>query len=146
MSRDALEIVLRIRRVAVDEAKRGLAVALAAEGVAQRQATAAEDMIASESDNAADVNQGDASVEAFAAWLPVGRAKAKAARSALEAAGADVVLQRAALTAARAAAEAAEALLDRRRAARLLAEAAKALAVADEVGARASARNALETD
>ncbi len=67
---DPLDTVLRLRRVSVDDAKRGLAAAIRAEGDAQAVADAAEALIGAEAAAAADVAAPDAAVAAFAAWLP----------------------------------------------------------------------------
>ena len=132
---DPLETVLRIRRVTVDDAKRALAALLRAVDAAQAHADAAERLILAEGELAVDT-EGDGAVEAFAAWLPVGRAAAAAARAAHERLQADVARARAALTAARAAAEAAESLLARRAAERAVAEGRRVQAAMDEVAAQ----------
>ena len=67
---DALQTVMRIRKLAVDEAKRALAESLNVEDQARRVADAAEAQIGIEGQIAADLETGDGAVEAFAAWLP----------------------------------------------------------------------------
>ena len=134
--RDALDVVLRIRRITVDDAKRELAALLQAEDAAQAKAELAEARIAQEGHAAASLAGGDAVVEAYAAWLPVGRAYAVAARAACDKIRCDVSVARAALAAARAAAEAAQQLLADRAAERALEAERRSQAAMDEVAAR----------
>ena len=133
---DPLATVLRIRRVTVDEARRHLAAALDAEEVAHANADAAEAAIGAEGEIAADLMADDSAVEAYAAWLPVGRARADAARAACERARSDVATARAAVTVARAAAESADKLLERRQAVIAMEGARRAQADMDEVAGR----------
>jgi flagellar biosynthesis chaperone FliJ len=114
MARDPLESVLRIRRMTVDDARRALAQSLRHEEVARHRAEAAEALIYREGEIAADLSVGDGAVEAYAAWLPTGRALLQVARAAHEQCSSDVAIARAALTIARAASEAASNLLARR--------------------------------
>lgn len=139
MPRDPLEAVLRIRRMAVDTARRHLAEALTIEETARRHAEAAEARIVSEGQAAADIATGDSAVEAFAAWLPVGRAEAQTARVAHDKAVTDVNMARAAVTVARAAAEAAADLQLRRKADQALLAERRAQNALDEVASRAGA-------
>ena len=133
---DPLAIVLRIRRVTVDDAKRHLGHALRAADRALRDAEAAEAAITQEGEAAADLGAGDGAVEAYAAWLPVGRGNARAARESYERAQSEVAKARAALTVARAATEAAETLLENRRAEAATHAARHAQAETDEVASR----------
>ncbi len=133
---DPLSIVLRIRRVTVDEARRQVAAALMAQDIAEAVAEAADAAIGAEGEIAADLMADDSAVEAYAAWLPRGRARAEAARLACERAGSEVATARAALTVARAAAESADKLLERRRAAVAQDAARRAQADMDEVASR----------
>jgi flagellar export protein FliJ len=137
---DPLDTVLRIRRVTVDDAKRDLAALLRAEEAAQTKAEATEALIAQEAAAATDLRAGDDAVESYAAWLPVGRANAAAARAAHEDACAAVSQARAALTVARASAESAQQLLDKRAEHRRAEMARKDQAVLDEIASRS--RNA----
>jgi hypothetical protein len=114
MARDPLESVLRIRRMAIDDARRALARNLQEEEIARRRAEAAEALIYREGEIAADLSVGDGAVEAYAAWLPTGRALLQVARIAHEQCSSDVAIARATLTIARAASEAASNLLARR--------------------------------
>ncbi len=137
--RDALDVVLRIRRVTEDDAKRGLAALLQAEEAARAKADDAEARIAQEGAAAASLAGGDEVVEAYANWLPVGRAFAAAARANCEKIRCDVSVARAALAAARAAAEAAAELLADRAAERAQAAERRSQAAMDEVAARRAA-------
>ena len=69
MTHDPLESLLRLRRLAVDEARRGLADCLRVESLAAHAVAAIESAIDHETDVATDLASGDAVVEAFAAWL-----------------------------------------------------------------------------
>ena len=111
---DPIDAILRIRRLTVDDARRGLAALLQAEGAANSRLKAAEALVIEEAEIAADLAGGDDRVEAFAAWLPVGRARTAAARADVEQLQLEVARGRAALVSARAAAESAENLLTRR--------------------------------
>ncbi|WP_158743957.1 hypothetical protein [Acidisphaera sp. L21] len=133
---DALDTVLRIRRVTVDDAKRDLAAMLRIEEDAQLKAEATEALIAQEAAAATDLRAGDDAVEAYAVWLPVGRANAAAARAAHENACSAVAMARAALTIARAAAESAQQLLEKRSKERQLEQGRKIQAAMDEIASR----------
>ncbi len=113
MSRDPLPALLRVRRMALDEARHRLAATLQAEADAEADALAAERAILTEADAARALTADDGVVETFAAWLPGARRRAEAARAAQEAAQAETSLARAGLQLARAAVEAAEALQSR---------------------------------
>ena len=133
---DPLDTVLRLRRVTVDDARRELTALLQAEDRARSSADLAEALIAQEGEAAASLAAGDDAVEAYAAWLPVGRAHALATRAAQEQARCDVSVARAALAAARAAAECAQELLARRAAERARDADRRSQAVMDEVATR----------
>jgi flagellar biosynthesis chaperone FliJ len=135
---DPLDAVLRMRRVTVDDAKRELASLLRAEELAQSKADALEAVIGQEAAAAADLAAGDDIVEAYAAWLPVGRANLAAARAAHEQIRCEIAMARAALTVARAAAESAQQLLTKRAAERALDANRRSQAVIDEDALRRS--------
>jgi hypothetical protein len=137
MSRDPLDAVLRIRRMAVDAARRHLADSLTIEEAARKRVAAAEARIESEAAVAADLATGDSAVEAFAAWLPVGRAIVGAAQAEHEKALTDVNMARAAVTVARASAAAAADLQSRRAADRAALAERRAQNAMDEVASRA---------
>jgi len=111
MTQDPLESLLRLRRLAVDEARRGLADCLRAESQAAEALAALEAAIERETDVAADLSAGDAEVEAFAAWLRRMRPKQQAAHAAEAEAEAATAQGRAILAAARAAVSAVEDML-----------------------------------
>jgi flagellar export protein FliJ len=116
---DPLESLLRLRRLAVDEARRGLADCLRVESQAAQSVAAIEAAIAHETDVATDLASGDAEVEAFAAWLRRIRPKQLAAHAAEAEAAAATTQGRAVLAAARAAVRAVEEMLEQHAAARL---------------------------
>jgi flagellar biosynthesis chaperone FliJ len=113
MARDPLATLARLRKLAVNEAKRDLAEALAAEDAALARATAAEAALTDEAETADPA--------AYAAWLPRGLAEARAEAAKAEAAARAAERQRLLLAEARAAERAVELLADKR-----AAEAAKA--------------------
>ncbi len=111
MPRDPLQTVLRLRRIANDEARRAVSDAVAQETVAQRVADMVEDEIARETALACKLEADDAAVETFGAWLTCARQRAEATRDAAERAEAETARARAALNLTRAGLEAAEALV-----------------------------------
>jgi flagellar export protein FliJ len=102
MARDPLVTLARLRRLAVDEARRALAARLEDEADADRAAAYLQELIAQETEAASRLSGGDAVVEAFGRWLAGARRQVVAARAAQERARIDVVQARAALGAARA--------------------------------------------
>ncbi len=139
---DPLDTVLRIRRMALDDAGRTLAACLHTEDDARQAAEAAEAAeaaIGAEGEMAADLSAGDGAVEAFARWLPVGRARVAAAQSREDTAVAETARARAGVTVARATMKAALALSERRAAERNLLAERRAQAVLDEIGSRPQA-------
>lgn len=123
MSRDPLATLIRVRRLACDDAQRQLVSAIAAEARAQELAHTVERAIARETQAASDCGSSDAMVEAFGAWLPGARRQLQDARRALLSTQAEAVRARAELTASRTALESVEALHGQRhQAARLAAE------------------------
>jgi flagellar export protein FliJ len=135
MKRRALQTVLRLRHLAVDEAKRALAEKLAAETDADAMEHMAQTAIRREADAASALDAGDGAVEAFAAWLPHGRAALEQARRRRNEAEMAVTQARAALKVARADEAAVERLLATQDAARA-AEAARRDQAAQDEAAR----------
>lgn len=86
----------------VEEARVELALALAAEGVANRVAAEAQSDIDRQIVAAVSLSATDADAEMFGAWLPAARRRAAAASTAAEVAGAETGRCRAVLAAARA--------------------------------------------
>jgi hypothetical protein len=78
MTHDPLEALLRLRLIAVDEARRGLAECLRSESEAAAAVAAIEAAIERETEVATSLAAGDAEVEAFAAWLRRIRPKQRA--------------------------------------------------------------------
>jgi flagellar biosynthesis chaperone FliJ len=108
MARDPLATLARLRRLAVSEAKRDLAQALAAEDAALTRAAAAEAALTGEAETAEP--------GAYAAWLPRGIAEARAEAAKAEAALRATERQRLSLAEARAAERAVEMLAAKREA------------------------------
>ena len=111
MPHDPLDAVLRLRQTAVDEARRCLAVSLAAATTAADAARTAEQAIEQEAELASDPDGEDSLVEAFAAWLPAGRHHAAQAHALHERYEAEVSRYRAGLAACRTALETIESLI-----------------------------------
>jgi flagellar export protein FliJ len=119
MTRDPLESLLRLRRLTVDQARRGLAECLRAESEAAQSVASIEASIARETDVATNLASDDVQVEAYAAWLRRIRPKQQAAHAAQAQAEAATSGGRAVLAAARAAVRAAEKMLEEHAAVRL---------------------------
>jgi flagellar export protein FliJ len=133
---DTLETLLRLRHQAVDASRRALAAALATEATAETELNARRMAIETEADLASSVLTGDEAVEAYAAWLPRGRAALARAEAAHGAANAVVAQCRAALTHARANARTAEELLAQRKEAARMASERRDQAALDEAALR----------
>jgi flagellar export protein FliJ len=118
MTRDPLESLMRLRRLAVDQARRGLADCLRIEEETMHAVAIIEAAIERETEAASDLAADDADVEAFAAWLRRIRPKQHAAHLAEDEAEAETAQARVVLAAARTAVEAAEEMLAKHDAAR----------------------------
>ena len=101
-----LDVMARMRRLVVEEARQKLALCLQAEGRSEAVAREAAEALMRERELASALDADDVAVEAYIAWLPQGTARLAAAREALDRAEAASGQARAALAAARAAAEA----------------------------------------
>jgi hypothetical protein len=110
-----LNTVSRLRRFAVDEARQTLAACLHAEAIAAEAEKSAEAAMRREGAAAACLSADDATVEAFAAWLPRGRQALGVARERHERASAATFVARAKMAAALTAA----AVIDRLRQTRM---------------------------
>lgn len=123
MTPATLATLCRVRRAALDAATRALAEAEAALDRAETASHAAHRRLEAERAAATDLAASDAMVEAYAAWLPRGRAAVTEAEIARARAMEETVLARHRLAAARIAMEAADTLAEQQRArARALAE------------------------
>jgi flagellar biosynthesis chaperone FliJ len=136
VARNPLDVLLRLRDAAQDEAKRAFAARLAEEAVAQRLMEEAEARMTREREIATDPNLGDGAVEAYIAWLPTGRRQAQAAQAAYERAMENVTLARAALSVAHATAEAMTTLLQQQIEAAADLTARQTQTALDEIAAR----------
>ena len=115
MARDPLETLIKLRKLACDEAQRNLVEALALEHRAEQMCHRVERTIAQEAEAATDVNGSDAVVEAFAAWLPGARKQLASARQVLQDRQVETMRSRAELTACRTALETVETLQKERK-------------------------------
>lgn len=115
MTRDPLITLIKVRRLASDEAQRHLVNALNEESRAERIVQETERVMAQEMETASDPNSSDAVVEAFGAWLGGARRQLETARRMLLDRQAETIRVRAELTATRTALESVEALQEQRR-------------------------------
>ncbi len=115
MTRDPLITLIKVRRLASDEAQRQLVNALNEESRAERIVQETERVMAQEMETASDPNSSDAVVEAFGAWLGGARRQLETARRMLLDRQAETIRVRAELTATRTALESVEALQEQRR-------------------------------
>lgn len=137
MAADPLDVLLQVRRVAVDEARSNLTDCLTAESIAADHMHAIEAEIATETATATALTSDDAVVEAFARWLQRTLPRQRAAADALLAAEIRTKEARAVLAASRAGVRAIELMLERRAAERQAEESRREQAALDEVAQRA---------
>lgn len=136
---DPLAALLRVRRLARDEARRGLAEALGAEHAAAERLGATVTEIATETARAERMEAPDAAVEIFGAWLRLARSRRTLEQEARDRAAAESARARAALAAAHAVYEAVEILLtERAQSLRGMRERAEQLALEDAARAPAN--------
>jgi flagellar export protein FliJ len=140
MSRDPLDALVRLRRLAVDEARKALAECLRTEEATEASVARIAAAIERETDAAASLSTSDAEVEAFVAWLHRIRPEQHSAHEAQDEARAETLRMRAVVSAARAAAEAAEELVERHEAARRADEQRQAQRDIDEAAAQGHSR------
>lgn len=115
MAREPLVVLIKVRKLACDEAQRKLVEALALEDSAEQTSHRVERSIAQEMRAATDISGSDAMVEAFAAWLPGARQQLACARQVLLTRQAETMRTRAELTACRTALETVETLQKERK-------------------------------
>jgi hypothetical protein len=136
MARDPLRTVLRLRQMAVDSARTELVARQENLSLASRMARDAEAAIAREMAAASVLDAGDGTVEAFAAWLPRGRAQVAQALAQEDRAQAEASQAHARLSAARTALEVVLSLLAQRTAEHRAEAARRLQSELDEVGRR----------
>jgi hypothetical protein len=137
MRRDALATLLRLRESEVDEAKRALAACLRKEEELTRAEREAEAALRQERAAAEDLRADDVAVEAYAAWLPRGRAALAAAQEQRVRAEACTAHARAVLAASRAAAQVIAERIESRAAIERMERARRQQLALDEAGQRA---------
>jgi flagellar export protein FliJ len=138
--RDPLEPLRRIRRMAVDEAKAGLAGAMRGEDAAAARLALAGEVIRHETMAASALDGGCPGVGQFVLWLAGARSREREAAAAHCAAGLETASARCALGDARAAERAVETMQERQAATRAAAAARTEQAVLDEAGQEAGRR------
>jgi flagellar export protein FliJ len=117
MKRNPLDAVLRLRRLAMEDAGRDLAECLRGEAAAQQAVAAVEAAIHRETEAASSLTGDDAVVEAFGVWLKRARKDLHAAQARREHFESETARARAALAVARAAVKATELLIAKQAAA-----------------------------
>jgi flagellar export protein FliJ len=137
---DALQTLLRLRRLAMDQAHHGLAESLLQEAEASEAAREIAANIDRETDTVCRLAGDDRIVDNFAAWLRRTRVEQDAAARALLAAETRSQEARAVLAAGRAGVETVEALIEQRKAEREAAAERQEQKVLDEVGRSRPAR------
>ena len=135
MPHDPMRTLLRLRHAALDDARRGLAEALAAEDAAAGARRGAEQAIHRETCIAA-ASDSDLDVERFALWLSRGRSRLAEAERGVAEAAAVTAAKRAELNLARASARATASVIQRRDALERQQEARIAQRDLDDVGQR----------
>lgn len=115
MPREPLATLIKVRKLACDDAQRKLVASLALEDCAEQMSHRVQRSIAQEMQAASDVNGSDAMVEAFAAWLPAARQELAKAQQVLLDRQAETMRTRAELTACRTALETVETLNNERK-------------------------------
>jgi hypothetical protein len=134
VNREPLLAVVRLRRMALDDASREFAESLRREAEAQQAAAAVEAAIVREADAATSLAADDATVEAFGIWLKRARQDLRVAQAARDDAEIETTRVRAVLQAARAAVKAAEQMLAEKQAAQQATLARRQQAELDETG------------
>ncbi|HTW71243.1 MAG TPA: flagellar FliJ family protein [Acetobacteraceae bacterium] len=134
MKRDPLAAVLRLRRLAMEDATRDFADCLRSEAETRQAVAAVEAAIERETTLASSLEGGDAVVEAFGAWLKRARKDLHAAQSRHEQSESETARARAALAVARAAVKAAEHLMAEQEAAAALEASRREQRELDEIG------------
>lgn len=137
MPHDPLKTLLRVRNLAVEDGRRGLALSLDAANVAALALREAEMAIVRETERASDASGGDQLVEAFAAWLPGARRRVTQALFWQDRQDAEVARCRADLTACRQALESLQQLCADRQAVEDEAAARQEAQMLDEAASRA---------
>lgn len=138
MARDALKTVQRLRQIELDDARAALQRLQAAADEARMRERAATIAIQTEMNAAARLSADDATVEAFGAWLPTGRAAVIRAQAQLARLEQETSQARAILNLARAGAEAVEKMIAERALLATDLGNRKHQAILDEAGARRS--------
>ena len=120
MKRDPLAAVIRLRRLAMEDASRDFAECLRSEAETKQAIAAVEAAIERETEIASSLEAGDAVVEAFGAWLKRARRDLRSAQARHEQSESETARARAALAVARAALKATEHLIAEQEAAAAL--------------------------
>jgi flagellar export protein FliJ len=136
MKRNPLDAVLRLRRLAMEDATRDLVECLRGEAEAQQAMAAVEATIHRETEAASSLTGDDAVVEAFGVWLKRARKDLLAAQARREHFESETARVRAALAVARAAVKATELLIAKQAAAADAEAARQEQHDLDEIGRR----------
>ncbi|MGE0415639.1 MAG: flagellar FliJ family protein [Acetobacteraceae bacterium] len=136
MPDDQMRVLLRLRRLAVDEASRQLAECLRVEADAGADVRDLDREVERQRLAASSLEFGDAEVEAFARWLRGARQRREVLVETLNTAEARASEARAVVAAARSAARAVESVIDQRDAEQRMTLARAEQRVVDEVAGR----------
>ena len=136
MKREPLAVVLRLRRLAMEDATRDFAECLRAEAEGAQAVAAVEAAIERETEAASSLSAGDAVVEAFGAWLKRARQQLRAAEAARDHCEGETGRARAVLSVARSAVKATEHLIAEQEAAKARKAARQEQQTLDEIRPR----------
>jgi flagellar export protein FliJ len=137
MRDEPLRTLLRLRRLALDEARQTFAACLEVEATEAGRVRGIERSIQAETDRASSLDGNDMTVETFARWLRRVRAEQEAAERALHEAEARTAEARVVLGASRQAVEAVETEIERRDALERQEGTRREQRMLDEIGGRA---------
>lgn len=137
MRDEPLRTLLRLRRLALDEARQTFAACLEQEGTEAGRVRRIERSIQEETDRASSLDGNDVTVETFARWLRRIRVEQEAAEWALREAETRTAEARVVLSASRQAVEAVETEIERRDALERQEGTRREQRMLDEIGGRA---------
>ena len=136
MRRDKMSKLLQLRRMEVEGARAQMLAAEAMQSEARQTLRDAQSAVRREMEGACSLLADDAAAEAFAKWLPLGRAAQFRAEAQLRHAEENLIKARTTFNLARIAAEAVEKFIDNQRTAQIKADQIKEQLMLDEISPR----------
>lgn len=133
MRRDKLSKLLQLRRMEVEGARAQMLAAEATENEARQTLREAQSAVRRETEGACSLMADDAAAEAFAKWLPLGRAAQFRAEAQVRHAEENLIRARTTFNLARSAAEAVEKLIADQLAAQIKVDLIKEQFILDEI-------------